>query len=265
MGEAAATGCDTVDDHASRGPVAMAILNTVTMVASPRPRVGKTLLARLLLEFHVGEGRHVEGFDLGGGGEAAFARFLPSHVRAATVADVRAQMALFDRLIEPDGVHKVLDIGHACFARFFAVARDIDFVAEAWRRAIAASVLYIMTPDEEAANAFTGLSALLPPTALTPVHNEMLGALLHRNKYGLFGRGTMIMHVPALPPGLGRWIDHPQFSFAAIPSAPTAARDEIARWLRRVHLEFREFHLRQLLSEVQSAVRRPVPDRGHQA
>jgi len=245
----------------------MAILNSVTIVASPRPRVGKTLLARLLLEFHRHEGRPVEGFDLGGDGEGALVRFLPDHVRPATVADVRAQMALFDRLIEPDGVHKVLDIGHACFARFFAVARDIDFVAEAWRRAVAATVLYVMTPDEEAARAFVDLSARLPPAALTPVHNEMLGILLHRGKYARLGRGMGVVRVPALPPGLARWIDRPRFSFAAIaamPDIPVAVRDEVARWLRRVHIEFREFHLRQILNELQSATGRSAADPGRE-
>ena len=34
----------------------MSFRNSVTIVASPRPRVGKTLLARLLTDFHLHEG-----------------------------------------------------------------------------------------------------------------------------------------------------------------------------------------------------------------
>ena len=80
--------------------------SSVTIVASPRPRVGKTLLARILVDFHLHEGRPVAGFDLNGG-EDTLAQFLPEHATAATIGDVNGQMALFDRLIADDGVAKV--------------------------------------------------------------------------------------------------------------------------------------------------------------
>ena len=35
----------------------MPFRNSIAIVASPRPRVGKTLLARLLTDFHLQEGR----------------------------------------------------------------------------------------------------------------------------------------------------------------------------------------------------------------
>jgi len=57
----------------------MSFRNSVTIVASPRPRVGKTLLARLLTAFHLQEGRSVAAFDLNTG-EGTLAQFLPEHV-----------------------------------------------------------------------------------------------------------------------------------------------------------------------------------------
>jgi hypothetical protein len=45
----------------------MSFRNSVAIIASPRPRVGKTLLARLLTDFHLQEGRSVAAFDLNAG------------------------------------------------------------------------------------------------------------------------------------------------------------------------------------------------------
>jgi hypothetical protein len=45
----------------------MSFRNAVIIVASPRPRVGKTLLARLLTDFNLQEGRSVAAFDLNAG------------------------------------------------------------------------------------------------------------------------------------------------------------------------------------------------------
>jgi hypothetical protein len=52
----------------------MSFRNSVAIVASPRPRVGKTLLARLLTDFHLQEGRSVAAFDLNAAGEGTLAR-----------------------------------------------------------------------------------------------------------------------------------------------------------------------------------------------
>lgn len=226
----------------------MPIRNTVIIVASPRPRVGKTLLARLLIEFHGHEGRQAEGFDLNNGGEGGLAQFLPDRARVAAVGDIKGQMALFDRLIEDDGVHKVVDVGHESFAAFFSVASEIDFAREAMRRGIAPAVLFIMTPDKNAADAFAALRARLPPGVLTPVDNEMLGDRREHGRYPRLGAGVATLHLPALAPGLRRGIDIPPFSFAGAPGG-------LESWLRRIFLEFREFHLRLLLADVTSSIR----------
>jgi MinD-like ATPase involved in chromosome partitioning or flagellar assembly len=75
----------------------MSFRNSITIVASPRPRVGKTLVARLLTDFHLSESRKVVAFDLNAG-ERTLSQFLPQQTVAASVRDVNGQMALFDRL-----------------------------------------------------------------------------------------------------------------------------------------------------------------------
>ena len=89
----------------------MSFRNSITIVASPRPRVGKTLVARLLTDFHLSENRKVVAFDLNSG-ERTLSQFLPEQTVAASVRDVNGQMALFDRLVTGDDTTKIIDLGH---------------------------------------------------------------------------------------------------------------------------------------------------------
>ena len=96
----------------------MSFRSSITIVASPRPRVGKTLLARLLADFHLHEGRSVAAFDLNVG-ERTLVQFLPEKTTIATIRDINGQMALFDRLIADEDTSKVIDLGHELFEVFF--------------------------------------------------------------------------------------------------------------------------------------------------
>jgi hypothetical protein len=237
----------------------MSFRNSVTIVASPRPRVGKTLLARLLTDFHIHEGRSVEAFDLNSG-EGTLAEFLPTQTTAAEIGDITGQMALFDRLVAGDDTTKIVDLGHESFEPFFALASQIGFADEARRRSIAPAILFVITPDRTSVEAYRNLRSRLPQAALTPVHNEMLGPAQHRDKYPTAGGGAVPVKLPALAPGLRRYIEKPPFSFSE--SMLANARDiplnvhiELQRWLRKIYLEFRELDLRILLADLQSSIR----------
>ncbi len=235
----------------------MSFRHSVTIVASPRSRVGKTLLARLLTDFHAQEGREVAAFDLNSGG-GTLAAFAPEKTTVSEIADIKGQIALFDRLIADDGITKVVDLGHESFASFFALAAQIGFVEEAHRRAIAPAVLFVITPDATAVEAYRGLRARFPQAVLAPVHNEIFGTAQHRDKYDLAGHGALLTHLPLLAPGVRKYIDTPPFSFAdaALASSriPLEVQVELQRWLRRVWREFRELDLRILLADLQSSI-----------
>lgn len=236
----------------------MPFRSSVSIVASPRSRVGKTLLARLLTDFHRQEGREVAAFDLNSGG-GTLAQFLPAHTAISAIADVKGQIALFDRLVADDGVSKVVDLGHESFEGFFALAQQIGFVEEARRRAIALAILFVTTPDATSVEAFRGLRRRFPQALLAPVHNEIFGPAPHRDKYEL--KGSVLARLPALAPTLRKYIETPPFSFAdealAAAGLPPAAHDELQHWLRRVYREFRELDLRILLADLQSSIRLP--------
>jgi hypothetical protein len=237
----------------------MSFRNSVTIVASPRPRVGKTLIARLLADFHRHEGRDVAAFDLNNG-ESTLASYLPGQASVASIADVKGQMALFDRLIADDGISKVVDLGVVSFPTFFGVAAKIGFAEEARRRAVAPAVLYVMTPDSTAIEAYRLLQSRFPGVMLLPVHNEILGPAYRPEKYRTFGGDTQMVEVPTLAPPLHKYIEAPPLSLADVyfgnrRGVPPSAQAELQRWLRRVFLEFREVELRILLADLQSSIK----------
>jgi hypothetical protein len=238
----------------------MSLRNFITIVTSPRPRVGKTLVARLLADFHLHNGRTVAAFDINAG-DNALTQFMPDHSAPAEVADIHGQMALFDRLVNDDGSYKIVDLGGAAFKPFFAVARQIDFASEVRRRGLAAVVLFVVTPDATSVEAYAALRRDLPEAAIIPVHNEILGVAQHRDKFAAPGPGSMPLHVAALAPGLRKVVDRRPFSFADSRSTPLDIRLEIhielQRWLRKMYVEFREMELRVLLSVLQSSLGAP--------
>jgi len=237
----------------------MSFRSSITIVASPRPRVGKTLLARLLTDFHCSEGRSVAAFDLNSG-EPTLAQFLPEHTTSATVRDINGQMALFDRLVADETVTKVIDLGHESFESFFAVAQEIGFVEEARRHSIGVAILFAVTPDKTSVDGYRSLRERFPWATLAPVHNELLGPAQHRDKYPLASGSPLLVHLPVLALGLRKYIGTPPFSFISpnMSDAGAISPDvhlELQRWLRRIHLEFRELDLRILLADLRSSIR----------
>ena len=97
---------------------------SIYIVCSPRQRVGKTLIARVLTEFILADGRSAVAFDLNPNNAALYS-FLPRYAALADLSTTRGQMALFDELISEDEVTKVIDLGDECFEKFFTLLRQL--------------------------------------------------------------------------------------------------------------------------------------------
>lgn len=233
----------------------MAFRTSVTIVASPRPRVGTTLLARLLTDFQTHEGRAVAAFDLGEG-PGRLARFLPERVAPASIGDVKGQMALFDTLVGDDDAGKIVDLGAASFESFFTLAEQIGFVEEARSRGVATAAMVILTPDRASVEALHGLRRRFPRLRLAPVHNEMFGPAYQRDRYPL-AADDVVMRLPMLAAAVRKYAETPPFSFASAASTadmPLDAHIALQRWLRRIYLQFRELDLRLLLTDLRAAI-----------
>lgn len=235
----------------------MTFATSVTVICSPRPRLGRTLVARLLTDFFLVNGRDVAAFDLNA--EPDLTQYLPGQAVAAEVGDINGRMALFDRLIAKDGTSKVVDLGSAAFATFFAVAREIDFVGEARRRSIAPVILFMIAPDKSSVDGYAMLQRQFERATLVPVHNEFAGKSQYRDKFPLTGGASVPLHIPVLAPGLKKYIDKRPFSFADSSTAslldmPLDIHMELQRWMRRIFVEFRELELRIMLTNLQSSL-----------
>lgn len=234
----------------------MSLRSFITVVTSPRPRIGKTLVARLMADFHLHNGRSIAAFDINSD-DTALSQFMPNQSAPADIAEIHGQMALFDRLVADDGKYKIVDLGHAAFKGFFEVAKQIDFAAEVRRRGLAVVVLFVTTPDATSVEAYAQLRHDFPQAAIVPVHNELLGVAQHRDKFA----GPAAVHIAALAPGLRKIIDRPPFSFADSGGAPIDVplemHVELQRWLRKIYVEFRQMELRVLLTDLERSLGEP--------
>jgi len=222
------------------------------IIASPRPRIGKTLIARLLMEFFHDSGRPLVGYDLNPR-EPALAERFPVLVWPVDIADTRGQMELFDRLIADHASTKVIDLGYGPFDQFFAVMQEIGFVQEARRRSIEPIILFVTDPAAATVHSYAQLQRRLAAT-FVPVHNESISLMFAgedfpgtRPEYGM-------IRIPRLSPLVRGVIDRPNFSFNAYMAKRPAGPTEVHQWIGEVYAEFRDFELRLLMSRLNASL-----------
>jgi len=214
----------------------------VYITCSPRPLVGKTLVARLLSEFLLFKNGRVLAFDVNLK-EPSLLEYLPDITESAEVEDTVGKMALMDRLIVNDGIAKVIDLGFHAFDEFFKMTEEIGFMKEAVRRGIAPVVLFIGDTDRLSARSYPLLQHQFPQTALVTVDNEyVVRGELPRT----FTRGK-ILHVAALPAFLKTYIDRVSFSFTDYLRREQDSSTELHQWISRNYLSLRELELGLIL------------------
>src|SRR3977135_1495534 len=133
----------------------------VYIICSPRPLVGKTLIARLLSEFLLLKNGEVAAFDINLK-EPSLLEYLPRITETAEVDGTFGKMALMDRLIVNDGIAKVIDLGFHAFDEFFKMSEEIGFMKEAVRRGVAPVVLFVADSDRVSARGHTTLHQQMP-------------------------------------------------------------------------------------------------------
>ena len=230
------------------------------IVASPRPRTGKTLIARLLIEFFRASGRPLVGYDLNPREPALAGRF-PRLVWPVDIAETRGQMELFDRLIADNSSTQVIDLGYGPFDQFFAVMRDIDFAQEARRRLIEPIVLFVTDPAAATVRSYGELRRRLPVT-FVPVHNESVSIMFAKEDFPPTRAECGVIRIPRLSPIVRGVIDRPSFSFAAYMTKQPSGPTEIHEWIGQIFTQFREFELRLLMGRLTSSLSgAPTPRR----
>jgi hypothetical protein len=223
------------------------------IVASQHPRVGKTLLARLLIEYLRTGGRPLAGYDLDPR-EPALAPYFPDLVSTLDIADTQGQMALFDRLVADHWRSSVIDLGYGLFERFFAVMEEIGFEREVRQRGMEPIVLFVTDSSPVTARTYASLRSRLPRTAFVPVHNEATSFMLVEQDFPPRPSACGIIRLPRLSPIVRGVIDRPAFSFADYIAHQPGGPTEVHTWIGRIFAEFRDLELRLLLGHLQSSL-----------
>jgi hypothetical protein len=210
-------------------------LTPVYIVCSPRPLVGKTLLARLLSEFLLLKDGAVSSFDINLK-EPSLLEYLPRVTETADVMDTFGKMQLMDRLIVHDGVAKVIDLGFHAFDEFFKMTNEIGFLKEAARRNVAPIVLFVADTDRVSARAYPTLREQIPLKALVTIDNEYVvrGELPQH-----MARGR-VLRITALPSFLKTYVDRLAFSFTDYLRNERDSSTELHQWIRRNYTSLRE-------------------------
>jgi hypothetical protein len=217
----------------------------VYIVCSPRPLVGKTLLARLLSEFLLLKNGEVSAFDVNLK-EPSLLDYLPRITETAEIDDTVGKIALMDRVIADDGVAKVIDLGFHVFDEFFKMSEEIGFMKEAARRRVTPIILFLPDTDRVSARAYAMLRQQIPPAALVVVDNEYV---LRGELPAAMSHGRML-RISALPVFLKTYIERLPFSFTEYLRSEADSSAELHQWVRQNYLSFRELELNLILQKL---------------
>ena len=220
------------------------------VVCSPRTRVGKTLVSRLLTEFYLVDNRNVVAFDLADEGPR-LVDYLPEITTVVDIRDIGDQVAFFDQLITDTSVAKIIDLSHRAFDNFFAVVRKIRFFEEALNHSIDPLILYIVDPqDLNSAETYAMLREQFSAVAsLLPVRNQGEASVdPDRDALPNDNIAPAWLDIPLLNVSLKARVAQQSFSFSrfwrAPPSdLPISLDEALADWVERIFSQFRKIEL----------------------
>jgi hypothetical protein len=214
----------------------------VYIIASPRPQVGKTVVARLVTEFLLLRNGDVTAFDINLK-EPSLLDYLPNITETADISDTYGKMALMDRVIVDDGLAKVIDLGFHAFDEFFKMSEEIGFMKEAARRNVAPIIMFVADIDRTSARGHLMLREQIPRANLITVDNEYItrGELPEAMAAG------QIMPMTALPMFLRTYIDRLVFSFTDYLRQDQNSASELYQWIRTNYIAIRDLELELIL------------------
>lgn len=155
----------------------MAVPSMVFIVCSDQARNGKTLLARVLVDFLLMEGRDPFCFDLGHP-QAALRQFFPGRTALVDFAKAEGQAKVFDTILARAGRDYVIDLPTQHLALFCELAGTMDFPARMKDKDFRTAVLYVVDREENSLQAAVAVEEVLLPDIFVPVANRFVGSAL---------------------------------------------------------------------------------------
>jgi len=184
----------------------MALEPSVYIVCSDQHRNGKTLLARVLVDYLMIEGRDPFVIDAGYP-EGLLRSHFPGRTALVNFSTVRGQMKVFDTILGSPGRDYVIDLTADETQRFFEVTKELGFFPEARRSGFRLAILFVIDQDQASLETATKIDEAMKPDLLVPVRNLAVGSALPESFDGLS------ITMPLLPTELAGIIAGKRFSF----------------------------------------------------
>ena len=210
----------------------------IVIVCSDRHRNGKTLLARVLVDFLLLEGRDPFVLDLDYP-EGALRDFFPGRTALVDFAHVSGQMKVFDTILAGPGRDYVIDVATVQLARFCEAMGDLEFRHAAKTAGFNIVVLFIVDRAKESLRSAAAVEEILAPDLFVGVANQFVGSAIPEGIEGL----TLTME--RLDPDLAPIVSQRLFSFRAFllgeeSPIPLRLRPNLKSFLHELTSGFRE-------------------------
>ena len=183
----------------------MADTPKIYIICSDRHRNGKSLLARVLVDYLMLEGKDPFVIDAGvpdGPLRAAF----PGRTALVDFAQIQGQMKLFDTIMGSPGRDYVIDLPAPQTEKFFETYHQLDFGREATNEGYQIVVLFIVDKDLSSLKVADELLDLVDSAMFIPVRNAHVGsALAHHGS-------TLTIDIPVLDREVMNLIEVKRFS-----------------------------------------------------
>jgi len=149
----------------------------IYIVCSDRHRNGKTLLARVLVDYLMLDGRDPFVLDAGFP-EGPLRAYFPGRTALVDFDQMQGRMKLFDTILGSPGRDYVIDLPAAQTAPFFQAVTELDFADAARQQGFALVVLFIVDRTDESLEAAAEIARTVKPDLLVPVRNAHVGSAL---------------------------------------------------------------------------------------
>jgi hypothetical protein len=164
--------------------LAVASRPTVHIIASDQHRNGKTLLARMLSDYLLLDGRDPFLIDTDAP-DAPLRSYFPGRTQLADFATVQGQIKIFDTVLASTGRDYVIDLTARHTSDFFEKARDLSFFAELQKLGYTVVVCFIVDNTMDALKYFTNFKRSFHVALIVPVRNRFVGSMLPDNEDAL--------------------------------------------------------------------------------
>lgn len=181
----------------------MAISPTIYIVASDQHRNGKTLLARLLTDYLLLDGRDPFLIDTDAP-DGPLRNFFPGRTALADFAAIKGQMKLFDTIIAAPGRDYVIDLPARHTESFFAAERDLAFFKECKKVGFRVFLFFVVDDSFTSLKAARDLQRWPGIDLFVPVRNMLVRST--------WPEGEGALTLPFLPAPIASAIGNKRFS-----------------------------------------------------